>query len=166
MGGSDGRQIGSCLGRRRNGKGCKETLWVLGSFIILIILVISSQVWNMSNAHKTCQIAHLKHIQFALCQLYCNKAIKILRKMKPCVMRRRTNVEEAAGEGEGSGKSLWLLSQLGQVWESETAERKLEPGIRPCASHLFSLPFLGFPSFCVITQSLGNVWDALSLPCL
>lgn len=165
MGGSDGRQIGSCLGRRRNGKDARKLLWVLGSFIILTILVISSQVWNMSNAHKTCQIAHLKHTQFALCQLYCNKAIKILWRWSFCVLwEGRTNVKEAA-EKVRAQKVSWLLSQLGQVRESETAERKLEPGIRPCASHPFSLPFSWF-SFCVITQTLGNVWDALSLPCL
>lgn len=87
---SDGRQRWETdkqlPGRRRNGKDARKLLWVLYSFIILIILVISSQVWNVSNAHKTCQIAHLKHIQFALCQLYLNKAIKILWRWSFCVL--------------------------------------------------------------------------------
>lgn len=71
-------------------------------------------------------------------------SIKLLRfyedEASVCYEKGRTNREEAV-EKVRAQKVAWFLSQLGQVWESETAERKLEPGIRCCASRPFSLAF-------------------------
>lgn len=96
----------------------------------------------MSNAHKTVKL-HTLHT-YSLLYVSCT-SIKLLKfyedEASVCYEKERTNGEEAV-EKVRTQKFSGFFSQLGQVWESETAERKLGPGIRLCLSPLLTPLFL------------------------
>ena len=75
-----------------------------------------------------------------------------------CYEKGRT---KEAVEKVRAQKVAWFLSQLGQVWESETAERKLESGIRRCALTPSHSPLLDSPS--VLSHRL---WEMSGVLCL
>ena len=57
-------------------KGHKETFQVIYTSIILTVVIVS-----LVNIHvQSYQVIHFKFVQFIVCKLYCNKAVKIFNK--------------------------------------------------------------------------------------
>lgn len=58
------------------GRGTRTFLEMMDMFIIWIVVKVS----QMYTYIKTSQTVHFKHVCFIVCQLYLNKAVKMLKK--------------------------------------------------------------------------------------